>query len=99
MKKFMSGLAIAAIASTAFVGAASAQVIDTANSGNGGVSNANANGGGVSVGTTNSGGGTGSSTATGGNSGGGILVGGVEVVTGEDIAATVLAALGLSGDE
>ena len=30
MKKFMSGLAIAAIASTAFVGAASAQWTDTA---------------------------------------------------------------------
>ena len=30
MKKFMSGLAIAAIASTAFVGAVSAQTTDTA---------------------------------------------------------------------
>src|SRR5215208_5099602 len=52
MKKFMSGLAIVAIASTAFVGVVSAQTTDTASGGNGGVSNANSNGGAVSVGGT-----------------------------------------------
>jgi hypothetical protein len=41
MKKIMSGLAIAAIASTAFVGAVAAQT-DTASGGNGGVSTSNA---------------------------------------------------------
>ena len=42
MKKFMSGLAIAAIASSAFVGAVSAQSTDKATSGNGGVSTSTA---------------------------------------------------------
>ena len=53
MKKLMSGLAIAAIASTAFVGAASAQTTDTASGGNGGVSTADSNGGAVTIGDTN----------------------------------------------
>jgi ABC-type proline/glycine betaine transport system substrate-binding protein len=83
MKKLMSGLAIAAIASTAFVGAASAQDTDTASGGNGGVSNANSNGGAVSIGTTNTGSGTGSTSVI--NSG--------EFLTGEDIAAMVIAAI------
>ena len=50
MKKFMSGLAIAAIASSAFVGAASAQSNDKADSGNGGVSTSDSSGGSVNVG-------------------------------------------------
>jgi hypothetical protein len=59
--KLVTGLAIAAIASTAFVGVASAEDgFDTASGGNGGVSTANANGGGVSIGSTNGGGNTGS---------------------------------------
>ena len=62
--KVMSGLAIAAIASTAFVGVALAQRadggIDTASGGNGGVSTANASGGSVGIGATNTGGGRGS---------------------------------------
>jgi hypothetical protein len=61
--KLMTGLAIAAIASTAIVGAASAQDTDTASGGNGGVSNANANGGPVNIGSTNSGGTSGTSAA------------------------------------
>ena len=52
--KVLSGLAIAAIASTALAGAALAEDggIDTASGGNGGVSSANANGGPVSIGST-----------------------------------------------
>src|SRR5918995_6483875 len=69
MKKFMSGLAIAAIASTAFVGAVSAQVTDRADSGNGGVSTANASGGAVGVGATNTGGTAGGSTSVGSSGG------------------------------
>jgi hypothetical protein len=83
MKKFMSGLAIAAIASTAFVTAASAQTTDNANSGNGGVSTANSNGGGVSIGSTNTGNATGSTS----------IISGGEFLTGEDIAAMVIAAI------
>lgn len=88
MKKFMSGLAIAAIASTTLVGIASAQS-DTANSGNGGVSTADSSGGGVSVGSTNTGGGRGGSTSTGSSIGGALLLEGAE--TGEDLAATIIA--------
>src|SRR5687768_17449084 len=87
MKKLMSGLAIAAIASTAFVGAASAQDTDTASGGNGGVSNANSNGGAVSIGSTNTGNATGSTSVI--NSG--------EFLTGEDIAAMVIAAILAAG--
>jgi len=83
MKKLMSGLAIAAIASTALVGAASAQSTDTASGGNGGVSTADSSGGAVTIGSTNSGGGNGSQT---------VLDGGV-FLTGEDIAAMVIAAI------
>src|SRR5919112_2273206 len=75
MKKLMSGLAIAAIASSAVVGIASGQT-NTANSGNGGVSTADSSGGGVTVGSTESGGQTGNSTSTGGNLGGGNSAGG-----------------------
>ena len=99
MKKLMSGLAIAAIASTAFVGAVAAQT-DTASGGNGGVSTSNANGGGVTVGSANTGGGSGGATSvgssSGGNSGGGIVVGGGEFWTGEDLAASIIASLGLN---
>src|SRR5215203_6240912 len=96
MKKLMSGLAIAAIASTAFVGAVSAQT-DTASGGNGGVSNANANGGAVGIGTTGTGGSAGgTSSIGGGNIGGGVSVGGATVGDGlaESIIAGVLASLG-----
>ena len=93
MKKIMSGLAIAAIASTAFVGAVAAQT-DTASGGNGGVSTSNANGGGVTVGSTNTGGGSGGSTSVGGSSGGSIVLG-EELLTGENLAATIIASLGL----
>jgi hypothetical protein len=79
MKKLMSGLAIAVIASSAFVGAASAQRNDTANSGNGGVSSSDASGGAVTVGET----------GTGGTTGGAIDLSGVN--TGEDLAATIIA--------
>jgi len=89
MKKLMSGLAIAAIASTAFVGIVSAQT-DTANSGNGGVSSAASNGGGVSIGSTNTGDQQGSSTSIGDSSGGTFLLG---AETGEDLAATIIANL------
>lgn len=82
MKKLMSGLAIAAIASTAFVGVASAQS-DTASGGNGGVSTADSSGGAVSIGSTNSGGDSGSTSVF--NSG--------VFLTGEDIAAAVIAAI------
>jgi hypothetical protein len=88
MKKFMSGLAIAAIASTAFVGAVSAQVTDRADSGNGGVSTANASGGSVGVGAANTGGTAGGSTSVG-SSGGPIVLGGA--TTGSDLAATIIA--------
>ena len=89
MKKLMSGLAIAAIASTAFVGAVSAQVTDRADSGNGGVSTANASGGAVGVGATNTGGTAGGSVGTG-NSGGGIInVGGA--TSSDDLAASIIA--------
>ena len=87
MKKLMSGLAIAAIASTAFVGAASAQDTDTASTGNGGVSNANSDGGAVTVGNTNNGGNAGST----GSVGGVIDLGGA--TTSEDLAATIIAAV------
>ena len=61
--KLVSGLAIAALASSAFVGVASAQWTDTASGGNGGVSTADSSGGSVSIGSTNSGGTTGTQTA------------------------------------
>jgi hypothetical protein len=77
MKKLLSGLAIAAIASTAFLGAASAQ--RTADSGNGGVSSSDSSGGAVTVGNTD----------TGGATGGAIDLSGVD--TGDDLAATVIA--------
>jgi hypothetical protein len=57
MKKLMSGLAIAAIASSAFVGAVSAQ--RNADAGNGGVSTSDSSGGAVTVGNTGTGGTTG----------------------------------------
>ena len=82
MKKLMSGLAIAAIASTAIVGAVSAQT-DNANSGNGGVSTADSSGGSVNVGSTDTGGTMGSTSVI--NAG--------EFLTGEDIAAQVIAAI------
>jgi hypothetical protein len=82
MGKFVTGLAIAAIASTAFVGTASAQYIDTASGGNGGVSTANASGGGVSIGATNTGGSSGIQAAIND-----------ALVSGEDIAAAVIAAI------
>src|SRR5829696_1676035 len=81
MKKLMSGLAIAAIASTAFVGAVSAQTTDNANSGNGG----------VSTGTTNTGGTNGGSTSVGGSSGGTLVLGGA--TTGDNLAATIIASI------
>src|SRR5918995_1677777 len=72
MKKFMTGLAIVAIASSTFAGAASAQSNDRADSGNGGVSTSNSNGGGVSVGDTETGGATGGGVRlSGGRPGGG----------------------------
>jgi hypothetical protein len=79
MKKFMSGLAIATIASTAFVGAVSAQTTDRADSGNGGVSTSDSSGGAVTVGNT----------GTGGTTGGTIDLAGA--ATGEDLAATIIA--------
>ena len=94
MKKFMTGVAIAAIASSAFVGAASAQ--DRVDSGNGGVSTSNASGGTVGVGDANDGGNSGSSTGTGDSSGSTVLVGATDD---GDIAAImiaeILASLGL----
>jgi hypothetical protein len=93
MKKLMSGLAIAAIASTALVGAASAQWTDTASGGNGGVSTADSSGGAVSIGSTNSGGGSGNSTSTGGSSGGNVVLGGGTLTTSDDLAATIIAAV------
>ena len=79
MKKLMSGLAIAAIASTAFVGAVSGQENDRADTGNGGVSTADSSGGAVTVGNT----------GTGGTTGGTIDLAGA--ATGEDLAATIIA--------
>jgi hypothetical protein len=106
MKKLMSGLAIATIASTAFVGIASAQSTDTASGGNGGISTANANGGAVGIGGANTGGSaggtasiggnTGGTTSIGGSSGGTIVLGG-DVMTGEDLAARIIASLGIGG--
>lgn len=80
--KLFSGLAIAAIATTAFAGVTSAQYTDTASGGNGGVSTGNANGGAVTIGTTNSGGSTGVQTAIND-----------ALVSGDDIAAAVIAAI------
>jgi hypothetical protein len=80
--KLMTGLAIAAIASTAFVGAASAQDLDTASGGNGGVSTGNANGGSVSIGSTNTGGSSGIQTAIDS-----------ALVSGDDIAQAVINAI------
>jgi hypothetical protein len=51
--RLVTGLAIAAVASTVFVGAAFAQ--ETSSGGNGGVSTADSSGGSVSIGSTNSG--------------------------------------------
>jgi hypothetical protein len=83
-KKPVTGLAIAAIASTAFVGVTSAEIIgiDTAAGGNGGVSNANSNGGSVSIGSANSGGGHGMTTVIND-----------ALVSGEDIAQAVMNAI------
>ncbi len=80
--KLMTGLAIAAIASTAFVGAASAQYLDTASGGNGGVSTGNANGGSVSIGSTNTGGSSGVQAAIDS-----------ALVSGDDIAQAVISAI------
>jgi hypothetical protein len=80
--RILSGLAIAAIASTAFVGAASAQYTDTASGGNGGVSTANADGGPVSIGSTNSGGTSGIQAAIND-----------ALVSGDDIAQAVIQAI------
>lgn len=80
--KLMTGLAVAAIASTAFVGAASAQYLDTASGGNGGVSTGNANGGSVSIGSTNTGGSSGVQTAIDS-----------ALISGDDIAQAVIAAI------
>lgn len=82
--KLVTGLAIAAIASTAFVGVAGAQSTDTASGGNGGVSTANASGGGVSIGSTNTGNSTGSAVSSAIND---------ALVSGDDIAAAVIAAI------
>ena len=81
MKKFMSGLAIAAIASSAFVGAASAQ--RTADSGNGGVSSSDSSGGAVTVGDANSGVGTGSTS----------VINAAELLGSDDLAAAIIAAV------
>ncbi len=97
MKKLMSGLAIATIASTAFVGAALAdESIDTASTGNGGVSTADSDGGSVSIGNANHGGNTGGVTSIGGGNSGGVLVlGDGTALTGENLAAEIIAAMGL----
>ena len=87
MKKFISGLAIAAIASSVFLGAASAQSNDRADSGNGGVSTSNSNGGGVSVGDTETGGATGGTVDLSGADPGGDLA--------ATLIAEILANLGL----
>jgi hypothetical protein len=80
--KFISGLAIAAIASTAFVGAASAQWTDTASGGNGGVSTADSSGGAVTIGDTNNGGNSGVQTAID-----------EALISGDDIAQAVISAI------
>jgi hypothetical protein len=80
--KLLSGLVIAAIGATALVGGASAQSTDIASGGNGGVSSANANGGGVTIGSTNSGGTSGIQAAIND-----------ALVSGDDIAAAVIAAI------
>lgn len=80
--KLFSGLAIAAIASTALASAAGAQWIDTASGGNGGVSTSDASGGAVTIGTTNSGESDGVQTAIDG-----------AMVSGESIAQAVIAAI------
>ena len=97
MKKFMTGLAIAAIASSAFVGIASAQdESDRADSGNGGVSTANSNGGAVGVGGANNGGNSGTSTGTGDSSGSTLVLGGAaDGSLAETMIAEILASLGL----
>jgi hypothetical protein len=98
MKKLMSGLAIATIASTAFVGAALAdEWIDTASTGNGGVSTADSDGGSVSIGDANNGGNSGSTTSIGGggSSGGVLVLGDGTALTGENLAAQIIAAMGL----
>src|SRR5215218_4419287 len=79
MKKLMSGLAIAVIASSAFVGAASAQ--RNADAGNGGVSTSSSNGGGVSVGDTDSGGVTGTTS----------VINAAGLLGTEDLAAAIIA--------
>jgi hypothetical protein len=83
MSKLMSGLAIAAIASTAFVGAASAQSNDRADSGNGGVSTSDSSGGAVTVGTTN----------TGNVSGSTSVVNAAELLGTDDLAAAIILAV------
>jgi hypothetical protein len=80
--KFVTGLAIAAVATTAFMGVAAAQVTDTASGGNGGVSTADSSGGSVSIGSTNSGGTSGIQA---------ILDD--ALVSGDDIAAQVIASI------
>jgi hypothetical protein len=80
--RLVTGLAIAAIASTAFVGVASAQYIDTAAGGNGGVSTADSSGGSVSVGSTNTGGTSGTTAAIHD-----------AMISGDDIAQAVIDAL------
>jgi hypothetical protein len=88
MSKLMSGLAIAAIASTAFVGAVSAQ--DRADSGNGGVSTSDSSGGAVTVGTTNTGSVNGSTT----------VVDAAGLLGTDNLAeAIILAVLGATGAE
>ncbi len=86
--KIMTGLAIAAIASTAFVGAASGQENDRADTGNGGVSTADSSGGAVTVGDANNGGNSGSATGTGDSSGSTVVLGGA---ADGDLAATLIA--------
>jgi hypothetical protein len=81
--KFVTGLAIAAVATTAFMGVAAAQVTDTASGGNGGVSTADSSGGSVSIGSTNSGGSTGTIQAILDDA----------LVSGDDIAAQVIASI------
>jgi hypothetical protein len=81
MKKLMSGLAIAAIASSAFVGAALAD--DRADSGNGGVSTSDSSGGAVTVGDAGNGGNVGSTSVI--NAG--------ELLGSEDLAASIIAAV------
>ena len=83
MKKLMSGLAIAAIASTTLVGAASAQSTDTASGGNGGVSTADSSGGAVTVGDA----------GNGGNAGSTSVINAGELLGSEDLAASIIAAV------